>query len=65
MAHIKITFSIIFFRQGGSSYLPQMGQKWVKSTFWGILKFCRRPRENDVWHENYKWHHMALDFSTG
>jgi hypothetical protein len=20
--------------------------------------------ENDVWHENYKWHHMALDFST-
>jgi hypothetical protein len=21
-------------------------------------------RKNDVWHENYKWHHMALDFST-
>jgi hypothetical protein len=26
--------------------------------------FCRRPRENDVWNENYKWPHLAPDFST-
>jgi hypothetical protein len=26
--------------------------------------FFRRPRENDVWHENYKWRHLAPDFST-
>jgi hypothetical protein len=28
------------------------------------LGFCRRPRENDVWNENYKWPHLAPDFST-
>jgi hypothetical protein len=26
--------------------------------------FCQRPRENDVWNENYKWPHLAPDLST-
>jgi hypothetical protein len=26
--------------------------------------FSADVRETDVWHENYKRHHMALDFST-
>jgi hypothetical protein len=40
-------------------YWCKKKKKKSKMTF----GFCRWPRENDVWNENYKWPHLAPDFS--
>jgi hypothetical protein len=45
-----------------SKHILLLAQKKKKSKM--TFSFCRRPRENDVWNENYKWPHLAPDFST-